>query len=292
MVATARPASGRSPTPAAARSARPTTAAATAASARWRRRTPPSLARSGAAAGRADATSCAPSAPSTPNAPAFREESERHELPLIPPPPPPRRRHPTIKVDYLARVEGEGALTSVEDGVVDRREARSSSRRASSRPSCAGALRRGARHHRAHLRHLPGRLPDERLPRDGGRARASGDRGRCARCAGCSTAASGSRATAARLHAARARFPRLRDAHRPPRWRRTTHRQRARSSKRGLRSRSRQRHRRAARRPRDPPDQRARRRLLRSVTNPTPTPSIPCSRIAAIISSDRSRASP
>ena len=32
---------------------------------------------------------------------------------------------------------------------------------------------RGARHHRPHLRHLPGRLPDERRPRDGGRAAAS-----------------------------------------------------------------------------------------------------------------------
>ena len=39
----------------------------------------------------------------------------------------------------------------------------SSSRRASSRRCCAGAsFTRGARHHRADLRHLPGRLPDER----------------------------------------------------------------------------------------------------------------------------------
>ena len=56
-------------------------------------------------------------------------------------------------------------------------------------------LPRGARHHRAHLRHLPGRLPDERLPGDGGRAAASRSTSQSARCAGCSTAASGSRAT-------------------------------------------------------------------------------------------------
>ena len=35
------------------------------------------------------------------------------------------------------------------------------------------ALHRGARHHRAHLRHLPGRVPDERVRGDGGRAAAS-----------------------------------------------------------------------------------------------------------------------
>ena len=57
------------------------------------------------------------------------------------------------------------------------------------------AFTRGARHHRAHLRHLPGRLPDERGPRDGGRARRHGRRASSARCAGCSIAASGSRAT-------------------------------------------------------------------------------------------------
>ena len=58
-------------------------------------------------------------------------------------------------------------------------------------------VHRGARHHREDLRHLPGRLPDERRAGDGGRLR--GDdrrRARSATCAGCSTAASGSRATA------------------------------------------------------------------------------------------------
>ena len=47
----------------------------------------------------------------------------------------------TIKVDYLARVEGEGALlVKIKGGAGDRREAsRSSSRRASSKRFCAGA---------------------------------------------------------------------------------------------------------------------------------------------------------
>ena len=57
------------------------------------------------------------------------------------------------------------------------------------------ALHRGARHHRAHLRHLPGRLPDELDRGDGGRLRRRGAPTRSARCAGCSIAASGSRAT-------------------------------------------------------------------------------------------------
>ena len=57
------------------------------------------------------------------------------------------------------------------------------------------ALRRGPRHHRAHLRHLPGRLPDELDRGDGGRLRRRGPRAGRAPCAGCSTAASGSRAT-------------------------------------------------------------------------------------------------
>ena len=56
-------------------------------------------------------------------------------------------------------------------------------------------VHRAARHHRADLRHLPGRLPDERVPGDRGRLRGHGRRRRSRRCAGCSTAASGSRAT-------------------------------------------------------------------------------------------------
>ena len=57
-------------------------------------------------------------------------------------------------------------------------------------------VHRGARHHGAHLRHLPGRLPDERGAGDGGRLRRSrSTTARSATCGGCSTAASGSRAT-------------------------------------------------------------------------------------------------
>ena len=58
-------------------------------------------------------------------------------------------------------------------------------------------LRGGARHHRAHLRHLPGGLSDEFVPCPGEGAGCvrPGGRARLRRCATCSTAASGSRAT-------------------------------------------------------------------------------------------------
>ena len=55
-------------------------------------------------------------------------------------------------------------------------------------------LHRGARHHRAHLRHLPGRLSDERGARDGECARRQPSPDRCATCGGSSIAANGSRA--------------------------------------------------------------------------------------------------
>ena len=57
------------------------------------------------------------------------------------------------------------------------------------------ALHRGSRHHRPHLRDLPGGLPDERLRGHGGRLRGRRSTHRVTRCAGSSTAASGSRAT-------------------------------------------------------------------------------------------------
>ena len=57
------------------------------------------------------------------------------------------------------------------------------------------ALHRAARHHRADLRDLPGRLPDELGRGDRGRLRCRRCPSRCGCCAGCSTAASGSRAT-------------------------------------------------------------------------------------------------
>ncbi len=77
----------------------------------------------------------------------------------------------TIKVGQLARVEGEGALqVTIRDGVVEDVELNifEPPRFFEALPA-RPRLHRGARHHRAHLRHLPGRLPDERRARDGGR---------------------------------------------------------------------------------------------------------------------------
>ena len=103
----------------------------------------------------------------------------------------------TIRTDYLARVEGEGAMTvRLEDGA--RRARRAADLRAAALLRGAAArplVPRGARHHRAHLRHLPGRLPDERRQRDREPLRRRGARADPACCAGSSTAASGSRAT-------------------------------------------------------------------------------------------------
>ena len=103
----------------------------------------------------------------------------------------------TIKVDALARVEGEGALlVRLRNGQV--KDVKLRHLRAAAllrRPAARAPLLRGARHHRAHLRHLPGRLSDERGPRHGGGARRSRSPGSCAPCGACSTAASGSRAT-------------------------------------------------------------------------------------------------
>ena len=137
-----------------------------------------------------------------------------------------------IRTDYLARVEGEGAMYVRLDGRDGRRRQAAHLRAAAVLRGVAArpGVHRGARHHRADLRHLPGRLPDERGAGDGGRLRrARSTRARCATCAGCSTAASGSRATACTStcstrptsSATRARS----------RWRATT----ARSSSRGCR---------------------------------------------------------
>ena len=74
------------------------------------------------------------------------------------------RRTRTIRTDYLARVEGEGAMHVRLDGGAGRRRRAADLRAAAvlrgvpARPR----VHRGARHHRADLRHLPGRLPDER----------------------------------------------------------------------------------------------------------------------------------
>ena len=102
-----------------------------------------------------------------------------------------------VDIAGLTRVEGEGSLRlRVRDGEVERGAPRDLRGAALLRAARRGPdARRGHRHRRPHLRHLPGRLPDERGPRL--RARSSGSRStrRSARCAACSTAASGSRAT-------------------------------------------------------------------------------------------------
>ena len=92
----------------------------------------------------------------------------------------------TIKVDYLARVEGEGALDlEISGGRVTRAQLR-----IFEPPRFFEAFLRGrryigsARHRRAHLRHLPDRLSDGRGPRDRERLRRSRSTGSCARCAG------------------------------------------------------------------------------------------------------------
>ena len=121
MVAHGTPASGRSRTPAAARSARPTTAAATAATGRRRPRTPR---RSMPGPGSRSATWSACTAPSTP---ALSRSSRRARAMSK------ASRTRTIRTDYLARVEGEGG---------DVRQARGPTRSATS--SCASTSRRGS----------------------------------------------------------------------------------------------------------------------------------------------------
>ena len=72
----------------------------------------------------------------------------------------------TVRVEALARVEGEGALY-----LRSQRRRGGGSKLADLRAatllrslSAWALLRRSTRHHRAHLWHLPRRLPDERRP--------------------------------------------------------------------------------------------------------------------------------
>ena len=164
----------------------------------------------------------------------------------------------TIKVDYLARVEGEGAL----QGRGARRRGRA--RRAEHFRAAAvlrgvsarARLLRGAGHHRADLRHLPGRLPDERDPRDGARPGRSGRRPAARPAPAALLRRMDREPRAARLHAACARLPRLRRRHR--------HGARSRrcGAPRAGAEEGRQRDPDPARRARDPSDQCARRRVL------------------------------
>ena len=99
----------------------------------------------------------------------------------------------------------EGLVTGRGRGLAARRRARRHGHRRRPRdlratpllrgPAGGTALHRGARHHGPHLRHLPGRLPDERVRGHGGRLRRRRSTTGWRPCGGSSTAASGSRAT-------------------------------------------------------------------------------------------------
>ena len=124
-----------------------------------------------------------------------------------------RRRARVIRTDYLARVEGEGAMYVKLDGREVRRRQAAHLRAAALLRGAAARPRvhRGARHHRADLRDLPGRLPDERGAGDGGRLRRRDRRGPDPRPAPADLLRRVDREPQpARLHAARARLPRLR----------------------------------------------------------------------------------
>ena len=151
-----------------------------------------------------DVSAC--SAPSTP-APGLPDESVAQEASRSPSAAPPQvgrgtdeprlSRSRTIGVEGLARVEGEGSLrVEVRDGVVtDVALEIFEPPRFFEALLVGRRLHRGPRHHRPHLRHLPGRLPDERVRGHRGRLRGRSSTSGSRRCAGCSTAASGSRAT-------------------------------------------------------------------------------------------------
>ena len=118
------------------------------------------------------------------------------------------------------------------------------------------ALHRGARHHRPHLRDLPGRVPDVERERDGGRLRRR-RRPADPRAAPASLLRRVDREPrAARLHAPRARLPRLRERDRARQGSPRAGRARAAHEE------DRQRGDARGRRPRGAPDQRQGRRLL------------------------------
>ena len=166
------------------------TVAATAATGRWRARTPPRSARAWPSSAVTRSTSCASTARSTPDprlqarraAHMSEDGQDAHHQNRLPGP---RRGR--------GRDVREGRRRDGRRRQAPHLRAAALLRGAAARPLVHG----GARHHRPHLRHLPDRLPDERGAGDGGRLR-RGDRlrARCATCGASSTAASGSRATA------------------------------------------------------------------------------------------------
>ena len=129
----------------------------------------------------------------------------------------------TITTDALARVEGEGAMSraSATARVEDVRLRIYEPPRFFEAFLRGRAYTRAGRHHRAHLRDLPRRLPDERVRGDRGRLRRRGPR-RDPRPAPAPLLRRVDREPrAARVHAPRPRLPRLRqrvrDGARPPR---------------------------------------------------------------------------
>ena len=165
----------------------------------------------------------------------------------------------TIRTDYLARVEGEGGMyVKLEGREVQRRQAADLRAAAVLRGVPARPrVHRGARHHRADLRHLPGRLPDERGAGDGGRVRGRDRRRADPRPAPAALLRRVDREPQpARVHAARARLPRLRGRVEMARDHPEIVEQGLQMKKAGQRADD------AGRRPRGPSDQRPRRRLL------------------------------
>ena len=151
----------------------PTTAAATAASGRWRRRTPRSLERLAASASASTTRdlvrvyrtfNAAAGAVPRGERGAMSEETER-----------PRPRRIAVDRARARRGRGRDVRCAIGDGEVDDVELRIYEPPRFFEAFLRGrALHRAARHHRAHLRHLPGRLPDERVRGDRGRLRRRG----------------------------------------------------------------------------------------------------------------------
>ena len=174
--------------------------------------------------------------------------------------PTPERRRSRFQVAEPDPGRGRRLAPPASSGTArsSRRGSRSSRRRATSSARRRPDARRGPRHRRAHLRHLPGRLPDERGPRLRGRCSASRSSPAVARPAPAALLRRVDREPrAARLPAPRPRLPRL------PERRSSSPATTASLVEDGAAAQAdRQPPGRARRRPADPPGQRARRRLL------------------------------
>ena len=150
-----------------------TTAAATAASGRWRRPTPARSAAWLAAPRRARRRDLVRAVPHLQRrrAEPFRAESEADAM-AASRDDHHRRRSPASR----ARARWTCACATAQ--VAGRQAAHLRAAALLRGASCAAArFTEVARHHRAHLRHLPGRLPDERVRGDGGRLRRRGRAG-------------------------------------------------------------------------------------------------------------------